>query len=120
MVPLSEAEADLIRDHPECGTVALDIEYAYSFTYNKPKLDLSIIACCPGLRTFGNNWVVPSGYKIGNSNAPALWDNVEEDSSIGLKQIIVINVCILIAICCCVGGYLYYKEKKTKQRIKDL
>ena len=115
---LADAEDELLIDHPECAEIST-LEYVYDFTKSGKRLTVDLIACCPGGSTFGS-WPTPTNFAENSVMSPRIWDDIEEHSAIGLKEIIAINVALMLAICCCFIGYLWYNKKKNEKQMKQI
>ena len=119
-------EQKLLLDYYEdCGDDIGQIEYVYNFTHIGKKVTLTIIACCGDANaTFGDYWPIPTGF-TGNDvyNDAHAWDEeiAEIDGTpIQLKDIIAINVAVVLAVCCCFVGYIFYAKRKSNREIQKL
>ena len=117
---LAEAENDLLTNNIQCGNSINFIEYAYNFTKIGRTLTIEMIACCPGNMTFGPNWQIPDGFSPNNVLQPHIWDDIEEATSLGLREIIAINCSIVVLICCYIFIIIYYLKRRKDAEIAKI
>eukprot|EP00486_Rosalina_sp_Unknown_P016138 CAMPEP_0201594902 /NCGR_PEP_ID=MMETSP0190_2-20130828/192075_1 /ASSEMBLY_ACC=CAM_ASM_000263 /TAXON_ID=37353 /ORGANISM="Rosalina sp." /LENGTH=1261 /DNA_ID=CAMNT_0048054691 /DNA_START=127 /DNA_END=3908 /DNA_ORIENTATION=- len=117
---LRDAENELLASNPICGNSIDFIEYAYNFTKIGRTLTVEMIACCPGNMTFGPNWQIPDGFSPNHVLQPHIWDDIEEATSLGLKEIIAINSAIVVLICCYIFIIIYYLKRRKDAEIAKI